>query len=529
MRRSGDRGQSAPLGVALLLGLTILGTTAVVAFGSVALTDTQSQSELARSEQAMTLFDSQAAQVALGDSSVQTVDFGSGEGTYSVDPDAGKISIVQLNCDDSDDPIDYDNVTDSLGSNGTGVSNDTYLLKPTDLGKVTYETNDGTLAYQGGGVWKQSKSGGIGMVSPPEFHYRGATLTFPLILTRGSGGASGSARATVTAPNDPTKVFADPKKQYPSRCWNGTDSEQFTNPVTNGSVVVRIESEYAKGWGRYFETRTEGIITYPADDVVLIELISLGQIGDFDMPGDGGSITVSGAAGGHATSEFTIRLRPDDTDSANFNNLEWSMYVEEGDQQFEISLKKSGSGGCDESGNTGITADLSVYYSNDGGDTYQGWKQSDAFDAECEDLNDDGDNEIYMDIEFVDDKDGQNDFVDIESGDANLTYQSLSQSDLTAFSPGDFNESTTFSGHDDWESGGVTYDSADSDSETIDRLVNHYFAELPDEFALTVDDKDSDTINEAGSSGRLITGGSARYVTYLHVTENEVDIQIDDD
>lgn len=522
MSRSGERGQSAPIGVALLLGITLLGTTAVVALGSVALTDTQGQSELARSEQAMTLFDSQAAQVALGDSSVQTVDFGSGEGTYSVDPDAGKISIVQLNCDDSDDPIDYNSVTDSLGSNGTNVSNDTYLLKPTDLGKVMYETNDGTLAYQGGGVWQQSESGGVGMVSPPEFHYRGATLTFPLILTRGSGGASGSARATVTAPNDPTKVFANSKKQYPSRCWNGSTSEQLTNPVTNGSVVVRIESEYAKGWGRYFETRTEGIITHPAEDVVLIELISLGQIGDFDMPGEGSSITVSGASESHATEEFTIRIRPDNTDSANFNDIQWSMYAEEGNQQFEIHLVQGTGGGC---GST--TADIAVYYSDDGGETYQGWKKEDAFTAKCKDLNDDDDEEIYMDVGFVDNENGLGDSVDIESSDANLTYGSLSRSDILYFDPqqGDLEDPTEFSGHDDWES--KTYSSGNT--ETIDRLVNHYFAELPKEFALTVDDKSGNSINEGGSSGRLITGGSGRYVTYLHVTENEVDIEIDDD
>jgi len=522
MSRSGERGQSTTLGVALLLGITILGTTAIVALGGAALTDTQGQSELARSEQAMTLFDSQAAQVALGDSSTQRVEFGGGDGTYSVDPDAGQISVVQLNCDDGGDTIDYDAATDSLGSNGTSVSNDTYLLKPTDLGALTYETEDGTLAYQGGGVWRKGESGGVGMVSPPEFHYRGATLTFPIILTRGGGGASGSAAATVTAPTDPRQVFADSKQPYPSRCWNGTDTEYLTNPVTDGTVVVRIESEYAQAWGEYFDTRTEGDITYPTgtDDVVLIELVSLGQIGDFSMPGDGGSVTVSGASGGHATSDFSIRLRPDDTDSANFNNLQWSMYVEEGDQQLELSLVQGNGGSCDD-----VTADLAVYYSEDDGDTYEGWRKENAFEAKCDDLNDDGDDEIYMDIDFVDDEDGDDNFTEIDTNDPSLTYQHLENSDLTVFNPDGLESSAQFSGHGDWES--ETYNSGDTES--IDRLVNHYFAELPDEFALTVDDKNSDTVNEAGSSGRLITGGTGRYVTYLHVTENEVDIEIDDD
>ena len=88
---------------------------------------------------------------------------------------------------------------------------------------------------------------------------------------------------------------------------------------------------------------------------------------------------------------------------------------------------------------------------------------------------------------------------------------------------GDFDSSTTFSGHGDWED--ETYNNPDTES--IDRLVNHYFAELPDDFALVVNDKLSDTVNEASSGGVLLTGGSSQYVTYLHVTENEVEVEVD--
>jgi hypothetical protein len=523
-----ERAQSAPLGVALLLGITILGTTAVVGLGGVALTDAQESSNLARAEQSMTLFDSQAAQVALGNSDIQTVDFGTGEGTYSVNPNAGEISIVQLDCDDDgDNGADYDPVTGSLGE-------DDYELDSAALGSVTYETDSGTLAYQGGGVWQKGESEGVGMVSPPEFHYREATLTLPIVLTRGSGGASGSASATVTSPTTPVTVFAKPGQAYPSSspdCQNSGSTEYLTNPVTDGSMVVRIESEYSKGWGEYFETRTSGQVTYydndgdgEKDDVVLIELISLGQIGDFGMPGDGGSVTVSGASGSHSTEEYTIRLRPDDTDSANFNNLQWTMYAEEGNNQLEIHLKKSGSGGCP---STGITADATIYYSDDGGTNYQGWHMDDAFDAECADLNGDGNDEIYMDLGFVDDEDSDNDFTEIEGDDPALTYTSLSNSELQYFNPNgnfvDTASSPEFSGHGDWES--ETYSAGDT--ETTDRLVNHYFAELPEEFDLTVDDKNSDTINEASSSGTLVIGGGGRYVTYLHITKNEVEVEIE--
>jgi hypothetical protein len=519
------RGQSSPIGFVLVVALVVGAVVATVAFGAAALTDAQGESAVARAEQTMTLFDSRTAQVALGDSSIHTVDLGGTQGTYQVDPAAGSMSIVQLDCDD--DGVNDDGNDDVDG--GTG-DDDAYLMAPVDLGRMTYTSGSTTLAYQGGGVWRKGE-GEARMVSPPEFHYRDATLTLPVVLARGSGAGSGAGtRARVTDGGDPTAVF--PRSgSFPDRCDQTADGEDepYANPVADGRVFVRVESEYARAWGEYFETRTEGIVTYPDDDVVRVELVSLAQLGTFEMPGEGGSVPVSGAAGEHAVEEFSITLRPDDTDSANFNNLQWSMYAESGDQQLEIHLRKSGSGGCS-SGTTGITADANVYYSEDGGDTYHGWHADDAFDAECADLDGDGDDEIYMDVEFVDDEDDDGDVTEVESDDPELTYVDGSGLDNLVYfkvKGGDtVVDPVTLGGHSvSWEP--TTYEPNDGDTESIDRLVRHYFAEFPEEFDLTVDDKNSDTINEAGSSGRLFTGGSGRYVTYLHVTQNEVVVEID--
>jgi len=513
---AGYRGQSSPVGYALVLGVVVVAVVTTVALGSAALNDAQGESAVARAEQTMTLFDSQTAQVALGDSSVHSIGLGGTQGTYAVDPDAATMSIVQLDCDD-DGNDDGDSVV-------TGMSgdDDAYVMDPVDLGRVTYTTGSTTLAYEGGGVWRKDRQGEARMVSPPEFHYRGATLTLPIVLTRGSGGASGTgARATVTDAGGPVQVFPQSTDSFPSRCGG----ESFTNPVEDGSVYVQVESEYAQAWGKYFQTRTEGVVTYPADDIVRVELVSLAQVGAFQMPGEGGVVPVSGSAGEHSVEEFSITLRPDDTDSANFNNLQWSMYAENGDQRFEVHLRKSGSGGCP---TPGITADMTIYYSDDGGTTYHGWEKADAFETECADLNGDGDDEIYMEATFVDDQDGDGDPEnDPLSDEVELEYVSLSQSELLYFKPnGAIVDPVTLGGHSvGWES--ETYDPGTGDSETVDRLFNHYFAEFPEEFDLVVDDKNSDSINEGGSSGRLFTGGSGRYVTYIHVTQNEVTVEID--
>ncbi len=56
------------------------------------------------------------------------------------------------------------------------------------MGEVAYHGSDETrLAYQGGGVWRANGDGTSVMVSPPEFHYRDATLTLPLVTVSGSG------------------------------------------------------------------------------------------------------------------------------------------------------------------------------------------------------------------------------------------------------------------------------------------------------------------------------------------------------
>jgi len=207
------------------------------------------------------------------------------------------------------------------------------------------------------------------------------------------------------------------------------------------------------------------------------------------------------------------------------------MYLEEGTQGFEMHLKQSGSEGCNSgtSGSTDISADLSMYYSTDGGNNYQGWKAASAFDAKCEDPDGDGDYRIYLDVEFVDDEDSDSSFVDTdESNDPALTYQSLNQDDLEHFKPNgnfiDTSSSPEFSGHSDYW---VPKVYSNPDDEIIDRLVNHYFAELPEEFSLTVDNKSSNTVSEVSSSGTLTTGGSGRFVTYLHVTKNEVEVEIE--
>ncbi|WP_254823721.1 DUF7289 family protein [Haloglomus halophilum] len=552
-----SRGQ-ATIGFALIVGIALIGVVTVVALGATALTDIQTSSGTGAAEQAMTQFDSKTSQVALGDSNTQTVSVGQTAGSYQVDPDAGYVQVVHQN---------FDGV-----NNGPGDPND-HVIYETKLGTVSYERGDTAVAYQSGGVWKKTGDGQSRMVSPPEFHYRGSTLTFPIVRVNQdsnsvqSGG--GAVDLRVSQSGEPVDIFPDRNSGYPDTDSDGDgfvdadnpgdddddgDGGAYVNPSEDGTVVVYIESEYYKAWAEYFEDRTDGAIQTsdtggalinanpdPAGDgndgqVVAVELVSTGQTGTFAMPGEGSSLGVSGVSD-HSMTDFEITVAPDTNDQASFNNLQWSMYVDDGGKEFEMHLRSDGGGSCS---NQEFT--LVIFYSPAGTDDYHGWKQEnmDSF-KQCSDLDGDGDDEIRLNPHFVDDED--DDGKPREPGDAsendfNLTYTSLSSNDLIHFGVGgssdrDLIASPTFDQHASgvgWES--ITYDADTSDDtnpseETTDGLVNHYFSLLGPGFDLVVDDKSGSSVQESDSAGNIEYAGGDEFITFIHISKNDVEVTID--
>jgi len=117
------------------------------------------------------------------------------------------------------------------------------------LGAFVYERGNTIITYQGGGVWRKSEDSNASiMVSKPESHYRGTTLTLPIVQV--SGNASGSP-GSVTVTEDGSHVI-----------------ENHTNPLTDTdkTVHVTVSSAYYKAWGDYFNERTEGTVAYDHDN-----------------------------------------------------------------------------------------------------------------------------------------------------------------------------------------------------------------------------------------------------------------------
>ena len=223
--RGNGRAQGDVISVVLLLVITIAGATAIVAFGGDAITGVQQSATNGAAEQSMTQFDSKASLVAHGDSDAQRVQLaGSPDAARRTDADAGWMNISVYNASTGDFEYEITNTT---------------------LGAVVYRDGDTSVAYQGGGVWRRTGDGSS-MVSPPEFHYRGTTLTLPLVRVGGDERLDGEV--VVRRSTDPTPVYPD-------------EAAGRANPLDEGVVAITVGSEYYDAWGRFFEQRTSGDVT----------------------------------------------------------------------------------------------------------------------------------------------------------------------------------------------------------------------------------------------------------------------------
>lgn len=228
----GRRGQTSVLGIVLIVGITVFGVTGILIYGATALNDSQDQSEIEATAQAMSQLDSRFSVVALGGADHQQaeVPLSNGE-SLVIDEDRGWMNVSAWN-----------RTTDEYRYT---VSNET-------LGALVYEKDGTTIAYQGGGVWKRERSGGSALVSPPEFHYRASggqdpTLTIPVVVLRGSGSSSGKVRASY---DTTVKKFPDPGN--PDRM----------NPLEDIRMQITVHSEFYRAWGTFFEQRVGGSVTY---------------------------------------------------------------------------------------------------------------------------------------------------------------------------------------------------------------------------------------------------------------------------
>lgn len=114
------------------------------------------------------------------------------------------------------------------------------------IGAVEYEDDDGTIiAYQSGGVWRETGNQ-TRMLSAPNIDYDSEddTLWFPITTLSGRQSLD-SGEIEIRS--------------------NRTESMENVSFVENDSVTITIQSDYYRGWERYFRTEAGGASVQEVD------------------------------------------------------------------------------------------------------------------------------------------------------------------------------------------------------------------------------------------------------------------------
>ncbi|MEF8838025.1 MAG: hypothetical protein V5A18_00805 [Haloarculaceae archaeon] len=489
---SDQRGVSNALGFILLLAIVIGGTASVAILGASALSDTQQNSELERAELSMTLFDSRAAMVAIGSSDSQRIQFGQDSGHFETRPGESRLVIQHTNY----------------------TAGKTTELFNKSLGSFVYENGGTDIAYQGGGVWRLDPEGDAQMLSPPEFHFRDATLTLPIIRLGGEDSAGNPRAAGVSATRDARHVFPNETASYPGI------SRSYLNPLRNGTVTVQVQSDYYTAWADYFRQRTAGEVkVFDGNQTVHVTLISVkGSLGRFDMPAENQGIEVDGMGGGHPVTDFQLNLSEGLTGGGENH---WAMYSTDGFNQFEVHVEPD-YGSCE--------ARVSVFYANASTGEHQEW-QTDWLTSASDALSCTG---SYLHLELShDDPDIEYEDIDGVTGSGTKFCFGTTINDNSPDDPGTVGQHPVDPGN--ISTGHV---------KPLNFTINHYLSRLGANYELIVKDAQgnfcpsgagppggggSDTVDEDASYGVLRFPGAAgpEYITYLHVTENRIDVSLD--
>lgn len=209
---SNDRGLSPQVGFVLLVGMVFIGAALVGISGWMLLDSLEGEAEAEVTYSAIETTDHGITTAAR---TGQTQSVSMEDGTYR---DGGNVSIAWY--------------AESMDAGNESIENQT-------LGAIEYETPDGTIAHQGGGIWEES-GGQFRAYSEPPIGYDGDVLEVKLVTLNASdvGGSDETVR-----PN--------PDSDLPDRMQNIT--ENATNRGYN-NLTLTIESEYHDGWAEYFDS-----------------------------------------------------------------------------------------------------------------------------------------------------------------------------------------------------------------------------------------------------------------------------------
>ena len=473
---------SAVVGMLIVLALTITSISVILLSATPTLDKMQDMANAQGVEQAFTVFDSRTSKVALGESPSQTTSFSIRDGSIEVNGnnDSYNDSRIVVICVDTNASWFSSFETNMY----TWEAWEPHLGKPeisefnATMGSITYTKDDRIVGYEGGGIWSKYPSGKAIMISPPEFHYNGETVTLPIMTITGTEVSSGTADmdVTISSNNMPIVLYPDPL----------TDSKRI-NPVESDKVLIYIKSEFYDAWADYADTL---ISTNTAMDHVnktaIVELDTLPEMGTQALDSNFRIVQLN-ESNPEPVTDFSFYFEAVSHDASNFNAVETYVTATSGTKYLEYEIRKN-------------VIEHIKYTDSAVGTDEETWVS----------IKSDPNSEfpIY--------EDPANKKV------ANSTFDLLSDTYLLEY---DDKDGTEFS----WN---VTSPTTmipnitinDGDTQSLNNITQHYFKLMAQDGSVrcTWNQKKNTKLDIGGSSYTLVYDGGGAVITYLHVTRNDL-------
>ncbi len=359
-----EKAVSSVVSVIIVLALTITSISVILLYATPTMRSMEDMATAQRTEQAFTVFDSRASKVALGESPSQTTSFSIMNGEINVNGDDryyqdSQIVVVCAQLNNSAWHTNFDKNRYKWNSwEGYQTQSDIIVFN-SSMGSISYNHGNRVIGYEGGGVWSKYPTGKAVMISPPEFHYNGETLTLPIMQIIGNDSFSGRTDVAVTVRSDNM-----PAVLYP-------DNVHRINPLTSDKVLIYIKSEFYTAWADYADSLTYASArTDDANKTAVVELHVLPSMGTMPM----GSFFKIGAlnqsdAPLHKFSfdlESFAQAGGGGQSSQRLHNLNYDIVAVSGDKTLKYNLHSKGH-----------NIELEILYQD--GNREELWKKSGAF------------------------------------------------------------------------------------------------------------------------------------------------------
>jgi hypothetical protein len=483
---------SSVIGISIILVISLLSIGLMLLYTAPLISETQDMAKAQKVEQAFTVFDSRTSKSSLGESPLQSTALSLMGETVAVHGDQNsynesRMMIITLSSNSSwynnfysqrgswNAWKDYENKTDFAG-----------FAAP--MGKVRYYSGDRIVSYEGGGVWSRYPAGGTIMVSPPEFHYNGVTLTLPIMKIAGSDAMGGKTNANINVKSSNTPVVL-----YP----NTTENANFTNPLNCDKILIYINSEFYDGWAEYAETLTStAAILDHRNKTAIIEMDTMPKMGTFPLK-QLFTIGRLNQSNEEPIQNFSFYYEDLSPEGSNFNSVTTDIWATSGTKTLHYEIKKT-------------TIELIEYYDTAVGSNKELWVKTSNSTFE-----------VYVgneDIEMKNKKKGKK---------ANTTFDLVSDTHLIQYSN---KKGEEFS----WDEVSHTTMTpnltiTNGNVQSLNNITQHYMKLLAQDGTITCtwEQKNNDKIIEEDSTYTLIYDGGGAILTYLHITSNELNVTLD--